>query len=123
MAYTILVVDDESVTRTILRLILVHAGYKVYEAENGKDALEKISEHMPDLVLLDVMMPEMDGFAVYETLQQDEATSGLPIIFLSGKTDQEYVGRGLALGAIDYLVKPLGSEYLLQAIQKVANLP
>ncbi len=111
--YLLLVVDDEAAIRTVLRLTLVRAGYDVTEAENGEDALSKVREEKPDLLLLDVMMPGMDGFAVCEQLRTDPETADLPIIMLSARTDAHSKRESKRVGATKYLTKPLSAEKLL----------
>jgi DNA-binding response OmpR family regulator len=96
--------------------MLVRAGFNVSEAEDGFDALEKVKESRPDIILLDVMMPGMDGFAVCETLRNEEKTARLPIIMLSAKTDLESINKGLKLGATKYLTKPISPEDLTRHV-------
>ncbi|MDX1412565.1 MAG: response regulator [Candidatus Promineifilaceae bacterium] len=115
----ILVVDDEVAIRTMLRLTLVRAGYEVTEAENGEDALQKVSEDAPRLVLLDVMMPGMDGFAVCEQLRSDPQTADIPVIIFSAKTDARSKREGKRVGATKYLTKPLTPEQLLFHVEDV----
>jgi CheY-like chemotaxis protein len=120
---SLLVVDDEDVVRTVLRLILVRAGYEVSEAENGEDALLKVREEKPDLMILDVMMPGMDGFAVCEQIRSDPETADLPIIMLSARTDSRSRNRSKSVGATKYLTKPQTPEQLLFHIGEIlANL-
>jgi two-component system alkaline phosphatase synthesis response regulator PhoP len=114
----ILVVDDEEMIRSVLRLTLVRAGYDVTEAENGEDALSKVQEEMPDLILLDVMMPGMDGFAVCEQLRQSPDTADLPIIMLSARSDSLSRQKGRRVGATKYLTKPLEATKLLQHVEE-----
>ncbi len=120
-AQSVLIVDDEQMARTLLRLMLVRAGLNVYEAEDGFDALEKVKKHQPDIILLDVMMPGMDGFAVCETLRGEENTSSLPIIMLSAKTDLESINKGLRVGATKYLTKPISPDALTQHVFDALN--
>jgi K+-sensing histidine kinase KdpD/CheY-like chemotaxis protein len=110
---TILVVDDEAHIRELLNQELGEAGYKVQVAENGRDAIEKIRQQHPDLVILDVMMPEMNGFDVAAVLKNDPATMDIPIIILSIVQDKE---RGFRLGIDRYLTKPIDTELLFQEI-------
>ena len=110
---TILVVDDEAHIRELLNQELGEAGYRVQVAENGRDAIEKIREQHPDLVILDVMMPEMNGFDVAAVLKNDPATMDIPIIILSIVQDKE---RGFRLGIDRYLTKPIDTELLFQEI-------
>jgi len=105
--------------RTLLRLMLVRAGFHVTEAEDGFDALDKVRKNQPDVVLLDVMMPGMDGFAVCEQLRNEPATAELPIIMLSAKTDLDSINKGLRAGATVYLTKPISPEDLTQHVREV----
>lgn len=116
---SVLIVDDEPMARTLLRLMLVRAGFNVSEAANGADALAKVKKNRPDIVLLDVMMPGMDGFMVCETIRGQDDTSDLPIIMLSAKTDLESINRGLRLGATKYLTKPISPEDLTAHVRDV----
>ena len=103
--YTILITDDEKINLDILSSILSPA-YNLLISRSGPRALELAREHQPDLILLDVLMPEMSGFEVIAKLKDSEATSGIPVIFitgLSGAADEE---RGFFLGAVDYITKP-----------------
>ena len=103
--FTLLVVDDEKQNRTLLTELL-QDDYQILLAKNGVQALERARERIPDLILLDVLMPEMDGFAVIRALKQDDATRNIPVIFISAldsPTDEEL---GLELGAVDYIAKP-----------------
>ena len=115
---TVLIVDDEQMARTLLRLMLVRAGFNVYEAEDGFDALEKVRKNRPDIILLDVMMPGMDGFAVCEAVRKDPETIHLPIIMLSAKTDLDSINSGLRAGATTYLTKPISTEDLTRHIHE-----
>lgn len=119
MSRSVLIVDDEPMARTLLRLMLVRAGFEVLEAENGFEALDKVKQKQPDLVLLDVMMPGIDGFSVCEALRKNPLTIDLPIIMLSAKTDLESVNRGLRLGANKYLTKPISTEELTRQVRDV----
>lgn len=122
MARSVLVVDDEPMARSMLRLILVRAGFEVREAEDGKAALSEVDRSLPDLMILDIMMPGIDGFEVCERLRADESTNRLPIIMLSAKTDSESVKRGLNLGANKYLTKPVGPDELTRHVREVLHI-
>jgi DNA-binding response OmpR family regulator len=121
LSHSVLVVDDEPMARTLLRLMLVRAGFDVFEAEDGFDALNKVKANPPDLMILDVMMPGMDGFAVCEVLRGDNDTNHLPIIMLSAKTDPDSVRRGIRVGATKYLTKPVSSEDLTRHVREALN--
>ncbi len=116
MKKRILVVDDEPRMRRFVRMNLDLEGYEVAEAENGLVALEKVREYMPDLVLLDVMMPTMDGF---ETLALLREFSNVPVIMLTVKGDEDDRVRGLDLGADDYITKPFSPRELSSRIRAV----
>ena len=110
---TVLVVDDEIMTRTMLRMLLEITGYTVVEAEDGEVALKMVAEHRPQAIVLDVMMPNLDGIAVCKTLRAREETAVLPIIILSGGNYKE---ESLAAGANVYMQKPMNTENLLAAL-------
>lgn len=118
MSQSVLIVDDEPMARTLLRLMLVRAGFNVAEAEDGFDALDKVRKSRPDVILLDVMMPGMDGFAVCERLRNDDDTAALPIIMLSAKTDLASINKGLRVGATVYLTKPISPEDLTRHVRE-----
>jgi len=111
---TILIVDDEPRIRDFVRMNLELEHYRVIEASNGLEALEELREHLPDLVILDVMMPEMDGF---ETLHALREVSTVPVIMLTVRQSEQDRIRGLDLGADDYLAKPFSPRELLLRIR------
>lgn len=113
---TILVVDDEPANLMILEEVLSLAGYAPITADNGKDAVRKAHENCPDLILLDIMMPEEDGFAVIKKLKKNPQTAAIPVIFLTGSSDIEHKLRGFRLGAVDYIVKPFYPEEVMARI-------
>ena len=102
----VLLVDDEQAIRTICRVNLEGDGLAVVEASDGAEALEEIRSQHPSLVLLDVMMPGIDGWRVAERLAADERTQGIPVVFLSARASQEDRLRAQELGAVGYVVKP-----------------
>jgi two-component system KDP operon response regulator KdpE len=119
----ILIVDDEPRMVRFVRMNLELEGYLVTEAGNGMEALEKVRDDLPDLVLLDVMMPEMDGF---ETLQRLREISTVPVIMLTVKGEEEDRIRGLELGADDYVTKPFSPRELasrIRAVLRRAEMP
>ena len=116
MKKRILVVDDEARMRRFVRMNLDLEGYEVLEAQNGLVALDKVRETIPDLVLLDVMMPDMDGF---ETLEHLREFSPVPVIMLTVKSDEADRIRGLDLGADDYVTKPFSARELVSRIRAV----
>jgi DNA-binding response OmpR family regulator len=112
----ILVVDDEPRMVEFVSMNLKLEGFRVITAADGHQAIEKVTREMPDLVLLDIMMPEMDGF---ETLRRIRAVSAVPVIFLSVKGEESDRVTGLDLGADDYITKPFGPKELVSRIKAV----
>ena len=113
-AGTLLVVDDNLINRDLLTRQLVHEGYSVFTAASGKEALEKLRLHDVDLVLLDVIMPEMDGIQVLEQMQRDPVLSEIPVVMISALDEIDAVARCMEKGALDYFAKPF-DPVLLQA--------
>ena len=111
---TILIVDDEPRIRDFVRMNLEMEHYRVIEASDGGEALEQLREHLPDLVILDVMMPEMDGF---EALRAIREVSTVPVIMLTVRQDERDRIRGLDLGADDYIAKPFNPRELLSRVR------
>jgi len=115
----ILVVEDDVSLRTILRIQLERAGYDVRAAQDGEEALRMVAEDMPDLILLDVMMPGMNGYEVCHALKSDVTTANIPVIMLTARSEQEDRIRGLSGGANDYLTKPYEVEELLVRVRNI----
>lgn len=113
---TILVIDDEKSIRNVLESSLGEEGYNVLSAFDGIDGYEKAVTYNPDLILLDIMMPDIDGFEVMNRLKRDERTSNIPVIFLTAKVDSEERVMGLEAGAVDYITKPF---YLREVIARI----
>ena len=113
----ILIIEDQPQMRRNLAFILQMEKFDVVTAENGREGLELARQHKPDLILCDVMMPELDGHAVLQSLRAEPATATLPFIFLTAKGDKLDVRQGMNLGADDYLTKPVGREDLLAAVR------
>lgn len=108
-------------TRNLLRLMLERAGFTILEAEDGLKALDVVADDTPDVLLLDVMMPNMDGITVCETLRAQTETAVLPIILLSARTSPEAVRVGMEAGATKYLGKPVSREELIRTIREVLH--
>ncbi len=115
----VLVADDDGTHRRVLREVLERAGFRVETAENGKIALDIFSDMRPDVVLLDVEMPELDGFAVCERIRALESLRETPIFIITGREDEEAVERAYSLGATDFLNKPIGLTVLPHRIRYV----
>ena len=116
MAYKILVVDDEPTIVRLMEFILARQGHEMLVAVNGEEALEKIRAHSPDLVLLDIMMPRIDGYEVARAVRADPATALLPIIMLSAKAQEEDIRKGLEIGVDEYITKPFSPEHLVHVV-------
>ena len=115
---TILLIEDDVTLRENTEELLELSGYyNVVTAANGKLGLEKAKETKPDIIVCDIMMPELDGYGVLEALSQNEETQFIPFIFLSAKTERGDIRKGMNLGADDYITKPFTEEELLEAIE------
>ena len=121
MRKKILVVEDDPDQLEVIRFTLKNAGFAVGTATNGIDALKKAKTVSPDLIMLDVMMPELDGFAVCETLRGNPATAFIPILMLTGLCS--HISRLVAYesGATDYVIKPFDSEQLVSKVEKLLD--
>ena len=122
MQANILVVDDEPSIRTILEHQLAEAGYTVSCAASGEEALAHLTGELPDLVLLDVMMPDLDGHAVLKRIRAESRTHHLPVIMLTARGERKHVLEGLEAGANDYIVKPFSREELLLRVGNLLEL-
>ena len=117
---SVLVVDDTETNIDILVDILDKI-YEVSVALDGESALEYLEEVVPDCILLDVMMPGIDGFEVCRRIKADEKTKNVPIIFITAMTDEQEKNKGLSLGALGYISKPIDPEEVLAAVKKVLS--
>jgi phosphoserine phosphatase RsbU/P len=115
--FSILIVDDVSRNIQVLGSILRQEGYAISFAMSGSQALEMVLREPYDLILLDVMMPEMDGFEVCRKLARMPESAGIPVIFLTAKTDREDIVKGFQAGAMDYVIKPFNSTELLARVR------
>lgn len=113
----ILVIEDNHDVRENLAEILQLSGYEAIQAENGKIGVEKAIENQPDLILCDIMMPELDGFGVLHILSRQAKTADIPFIFLTAKAEKDDFRKGMSLGADDYITKPFDDTALLQTIE------
>lgn len=119
MRKKILVVEDDPDQLEVVRFTLKNAGFAVGTATNGIDALKKAQTVSPDLIIMDVMMPELDGFAVCETLRGNPATASIPVLMLTGLCS--HISRLVAYesGATDYVIKPFDAEQLVSKVEKL----
>ncbi len=116
---TILVVDDERDLLDLIEYNLKKEGFKVLKAENGEEGINKAKEHRPDLILLDIMMPKMDGLEAVEIMRKDEDLKKTPIIFLTARSDEKTEIDGLNKGGDDYITKPISTTKLVSRIKAV----
>ena len=115
----ILVVDDEADILHFLELVLRERGHDVLIASSGREAIELARREHPDLILLDIMMPQMDGWEVLKLLRVDEETAHIPVAMLSARTEAKDRVQGLQEGAIDYICKPFSLQELLGKIETI----
>jgi two-component system alkaline phosphatase synthesis response regulator PhoP len=116
---TILVVDDERDLLDLIEYNLKKEKFKVLKAENGEEGINKAKEHRPDLILLDIMMPKMDGLEAVEIMRKDEDLKKTPIIFLTARSDEKTEIDGLNKGGDDYITKPISTTKLVSRIKAV----
>ena len=117
MGKKILLVDDEEDILDFLELILDEQGYTVIKANSGREALAAAQLNHPELILLDIMMPEMDGWEVLKLLKADEEVSHIPVAMLTARTEMKDKIQGLQEGAIDYICKPFATKELLDKLE------
>ena len=116
-----MVVDDVEANIDVL-VEALGSDYEVSVAMDGKTALEAVADAKPDIILLDIMMPEMDGYEVCERLKADKSTAGIPVIFLTAMTEEQDEARGLALGAVDYITKPFSPDLVKSRVRNQLEL-
>ena len=115
--YKILVIEDNQDIRENISELLMLSGYEVIEAENGRAGVKSAMENLPDLILCDIMMPELDGYGVLHILGKHRETLNIPFIFLTAKAEKVDMRKGMTLGADDYITKPFEETDLLSAIE------
>ncbi len=115
---TVLIVDDNLTNLQVLFTTLSSAGYHVVPAQGAASAFARLKHTLPDLILLDIMMPEMDGFALYQRLRTEPATLHTPVIFISAMDDHASIVRGFELGAVDYVTKPFHAEEVIARVNR-----
>lgn len=122
MTGEILVVDDEPNIVLSLEFLMKREGYRVRTASNGEEAMQAIKESKPDLILLDVMMPRMDGYEVCEAVRKDPGLTSVRIVMLTAKGREVEREKGLALGADDYVTKPFATRDLVEKVREFMSL-
>lgn len=115
--FLVLAVDDKPQNLQFLGKLLSDSGYEVGMAQDGQQALNFVRKNEPDLILLDIMMPDMDGYEVCEEIKKDFSLCHIPIIFLTAKTDSKDIVKGFDVGGIDYVTKPFNSAELLARVK------
>jgi len=119
----ILCIEDEPEMIDLIRLILNRHGFDVQGANGGREGLQKVRKNLPDLILLDLMMPDMDGWEVYQQIKADEKTSHIPVIVVTAKAQNIDKVLGLHIAKVDdYISKPFSPQALLESVQKVLGL-
>ena len=122
MSRSVVCVEDEPEMIDLYRLILNRRGFEVIGADGGREGLEVIRQHLPDLVLLDLMMPDIDGWEVYKQLKADPATSKIPVIVVTAKAQSIDKVLGLHIAQVDdYISKPFSPQELLDSVEKVLS--
>jgi CheY-like chemotaxis protein len=122
MTLRILLIEDDLDIQKMVRLSLKYqGGHEVVVASGGKEGLEKAAHENPDLILLDVMMPEMDGYETIKELKSQPGTRHIPVVFLSARAQQAEIQKGRELGAIGYLVKPFDPMMLASQLEALMN--
>jgi len=117
-ATKVLVIDDSNTIRRSAEIFLKQAGHEVVLAEDGFDALAKLSDYQPDLVFCDILMPRLDGYQTCAIIKRNPQFAGVPVIMLSSKDGLFDKARGRMVGSQDYLTKPFTKDQLLQAVQQ-----
>ena len=121
MSLSVILAEDDPDIQLVARLSLKRAGFTVRVVGNGKEALDAIREQKPDVVLLDWMMPELDGPETCRQLKSDPATAAIPVIFLTAKSQESEIQRGLSLGAAGYVTKPFDALTLGQQVRTIVD--
>lgn len=115
----VLIVDDELSILVPLKFLLEKNNYIVDLAQSGKDALEKISQHKPDLIVLDIMLPDLDGYEIFQLIRENPDWDDIKVIYLSAKNRDVDIAKGLNLGVDAYITKPFSNTELLEKIRKL----
>lgn len=118
----ILAVDDEPALTSLIEYHLGRAGHRVDTAANGWEAIDKVRHARPDLILLDLMLPDLDGFGVCEILRRDPGTATIPIVIISAWASLDSRNLGLELGALDYITKPFSPHDLVERVNRLTGL-
>ncbi len=121
--HSVLVVDDNRMNRLKMTRAFDRGDFQISEASGGQEALDLLQSQVFHLVLLDLLMPEVDGFQVLERMQSDQQLARIPVIMVSAVEEKEAVERCLKIGAVDYITKPVGAETLNDRVRRALHLP
>lgn len=119
MAYRVLVVDDDPMVTRLVRINLELENFEVEEAWDARTAMRMMRENRPDLLVLDIMMPQMDGWEILKMIREDDQLQDLPVVVLTAKVQEEDIARGWRMGADGYIVKPFNPVILADSLRKV----
>ncbi|MFC1855368.1 response regulator transcription factor [Thermodesulfobacteriota bacterium] len=119
MAKKVLIVDDEMHVIKIMQFKLKKEGFDVISAQNGNDAIEIAKKELPDIILLDIMMPDINGYMVLEALKAEDSTKDIPVIMVTAKTQESNKIKAEKLGIADYIFKPFSLQHVVESIQRI----
>jgi two-component system response regulator AtoC/two-component system nitrogen regulation response regulator NtrX len=117
----ILLVDDSEVSNFLMQSILEERGYSILSVSNGKDALDFLKQQQPNLIILDIMMPEMNGFGVLESVKKFEATAKIPVMILTARNNLKDQEKAISMGAADYMIKPIDIDDVVERVSRLMN--
>ncbi|HEX3053299.1 MAG TPA: response regulator [Aggregatilineaceae bacterium] len=123
MAQSVLIVDDDLLLCSLLRIALRREGYDTHEVYQGNDALDHLKANQVDLILLDVMMADTNGFDVLRHLKADDRWKDIPVVFLTARVDAISQKTGLDIGAVEYLTKPITPDNLINRVRAIIGTP
>lgn len=119
----ILIIEDEKNIVTSLKMFLEYSGFEVFTSNDGSDGLYQAKHKYPDLILLDLVLPKIDGFNVCNLLNNDEKTKNIPIIVISARTSKEDMDKVISLGAKNYIIKPFSMDQIIKMIKEYLGEP
>lgn len=119
MAKIVIAEDEKDIRNLVIFTLNNLAGHEVFAAKNGEEAVQKVRDELPDLILLDVRMPKMTGYEACEIIKKDESIKNIPLVFLSAKGQDQEIQTGLGLGAIKYILKPFSPDQLTAEVKQI----
>lgn len=117
----VLIIDDDPSINKLVKIALTRKGYVVSEALNGMRGCKIAKRELPDVIILDIMIPDIDGFEVFRRIRLDQDTKNIPVLFLSALTTEDAIHKGLFMGAKGYISKPFTPEQLIEAIEEIVH--